>query len=89
MAPANSWILQYTPIGGNPINLTLQGSLRTFTLTGLSKGTSYRVRLAGVNVAGLGSFSPYVVNATAIDGMLAAIHTSSHGLHPLQLPVPH
>ena len=71
------------------MNLTIQGSLRTFTLTGLSKGTSYSVRLAGVNVAGLGPFSPYVVNATAVDGMLAAIHTSSHVLHPLQHPVLH
>ena len=75
MAPADSWILQYTPFGGNPLNVTFQGSLRNYTLTGLSKGTSYSVRLAGVNVAGLGSFSSYVVNATAVDGMLIVIHS--------------
>ncbi|KAL5494171.1 hypothetical protein EMCRGX_G015449 [Ephydatia muelleri] len=67
MAPADSWIVEYTPSGGSPTNVTVPGSLRIFTLTGLSRGTLYSVRLAGVNVAGLGPFSSYVVNTTTID----------------------
>ena len=73
MAPADSWIVEYTPSGGSPTNVTVPGSLRIFTLTGLSRGTLYSVRLAGVNVAGLGPFSSYVVNTTTIDGMLIVI----------------
>ena len=73
MAPAVSWIVEYTPFGGSPTNVMVQGSLRMFTLTGLSRGTLYSVRLAGVNVAGLGPFSPYVQNTTTVDGKLISI----------------
>ena len=70
MAPVDSWIVQYTPFNGSPVNVTVPGPLRTFTLTGLSRGTSYSVRLAGVNAAGLGDFSTFSANDTAVDGMI-------------------
>ena len=87
MAPADSWIVEYMPFGGSPMNLTVQGSLRMFTLTGLSRGTLYSVRLAGVNVAGLGPFSSYVQNTTTIDGMLSKNDPfQSHDVHILLAP---
>ena len=76
MAPADYWTLQYTPFGSNPMNVTIPGALQMFTLSGLTRGTSYSVRLAGVNVAGLGDFSPYAANTTGVDGTLFKLSTA-------------
>ena len=40
---------------------------RSFNLTMLRRGTTYRVRLAGMNVRGLGAWSPYMEVATLVD----------------------
>ena len=42
-------------------------STTTATFPGLSKGTNYRVRVAGTNVRGLGPFSDYVEIETLVD----------------------
>ena len=40
---------------------------RSVNLTMLERGTTYRVRLAGMNVRGLGAWSPYMEVATPVD----------------------
>ena len=40
---------------------------RSFNLTMLERGTTYRVRVAGMNMRGLGTWSPYMEVATPVD----------------------
>ena len=40
---------------------------RSVNLTMLARGTTYRVRVAGMNVRGLGAWSPYMEVATPVD----------------------
>ena len=40
---------------------------RSFNLTMLERGTTYRVRLAGMNVRGLGNWSLYMEATTLVD----------------------
>ena len=47
-----------------PVN---DAAARSFNLTMLERGTTYRVRLAGMNVRGLGDWSPYMEVITLVD----------------------
>ena len=50
-----------------PVN---DAAARSFNLTMLERGTTYRVRLAGMNVRGLGAWSPYMAAITLVDRKL-------------------
>lgn len=47
-----------------PVN---DAAARSFNLTMLERGTTYRVRLAGMNVRGVGNWSPYMEATTPVD----------------------
>ena len=40
---------------------------RSLNLTMLERGTTYRVRVAGMNVRGLGNWTPYMEAITLVD----------------------
>lgn len=49
-------------------------NITTVTFTGLSKGTSYQVRVAGVAIRIRGAFTDYEVAETLVDSEFVSIH---------------
>jgi hypothetical protein len=51
------YTVEYTPSGGSAQTVSTGSTSTSYTLTGLTNGTAYTVRVAGVNVAGTGTYS--------------------------------
>ena len=63
------YVVEYTPSGGAAQTVNTGSTSTSYTLTGLTSGTSYSVRVAAVNAAGTGAYSQAVTrtpNATAL-----------------------
>jgi len=60
-APGTSAItgysVEYTPSGGSAQTVSTSSTSTSYTLTGLTNGTAYTVRVAGVSSAGAGTFT--------------------------------
>ena len=63
-APSNNggsaitgYTVEYTPSGGSAQTVSTGSSSASYTLTGLTNGTAYTVRVAAVNAAGTGSYT--------------------------------
>jgi titin len=54
------YTVEYTPSGGSAQTVSTGSSSASYTLTGLTNGTSYSVRVRGVNAAGSGAYSTAV-----------------------------
>jgi predicted phage tail protein len=63
-APGTSAItgysVEYTPSGGSAQTVSTGSTATSYTLTGLTNGTAYTVRVAGVSAAGTGAYSSTV-----------------------------
>ena len=51
------YTVEYTPSGGSAQTVSTGSSSASYTLTGLTNGTAYTVRVAAVNAAGTGSYT--------------------------------
>jgi hypothetical protein len=49
--------VEYTPSGGSPTAVNTGSTSTSYTLTGLTNGTAYTVRVAGVNAVGTGTYT--------------------------------
>jgi hypothetical protein len=49
--------VEYTPSGGSPQTVSTGSTSTSYTLTGLTNGTAYTVKVAGVNAAGTGTYT--------------------------------
>jgi hypothetical protein len=49
--------VEYTPSGGSPQTVSTGSTSTSYTLTGLTNGTAYTVKVAGVNAGGTGTFT--------------------------------
>jgi hypothetical protein len=68
-----NYTVEYTPSGGSAVTVTASSS--PYTLTGLTNGTSYSIRVAANNLAGRGAY------ATAITRTPATTPSSPTGLN--------
>jgi hypothetical protein len=57
VVPITGYRVEYTPSGGSPTTVFTGSTAATYTLTGLSNGTAYTVRVAAVNVIGTGALT--------------------------------
>lgn len=66
-AAVTGYTVRYTPSGGSATTVNTGNSLQTYSLTGLTGGTSYDVEVAAINAAGTSAYSS-TVTATALSG---------------------
>jgi predicted phage tail protein len=52
-----NYLVEYTPSGGSATYVLTGSTSTSYTLTGLTNGTEYSVRVAAVNAAGTGEYS--------------------------------
>ena len=63
-------MIEYEIVGdmsSRMIETVNDAAARSVNLTMLARGTTYRVRVAGMNVRGLGAWSPYMEVITLVD----------------------
>ena len=53
----SGYTVEYTPSGGSAQTVSTGSTSTSYTLTGLTNGTAYTVRVAGVSAAGTGTFT--------------------------------
>jgi hypothetical protein len=53
----SGYTVEYTPSGGSAQTVSTGSTSASYTLTGLTNGTAYTVRVAGVSAVGTGSYS--------------------------------
>lgn len=51
------YTVEYTPSGGSAVTVNTGSTSTSYTLTGLTNGTTYTVRVAGVSASGTGTYS--------------------------------
>jgi cellulose 1,4-beta-cellobiosidase len=56
----SGYTVEYTPSGGSAQTVSTGSTGTSYTLTGLTNGTAYTVRVAGVSAAGTGTYSTSV-----------------------------
>lgn len=56
----SSYTVEYTPSNGAPSFIDTNSTSLSYNLTGLTNGTTYSLRVAGLNIAGTGSYSSVV-----------------------------
>jgi cellulose 1,4-beta-cellobiosidase len=66
----SGYTVEYTPSGGSAQTVSTGGTGTSYTLTGLTNGTAYTVRVAGVSAAGTGTYSTSV-SGTPVAALLA------------------
>jgi len=88
-APGTSAItgytVEYTPSGGSAQTVSTGSTSTSYTLTGLTNGTAYTVRVAGVSAAGAGAYTAASSSVTpsaatvpgAVQGLSAAFSCGS------------
>ena len=55
--PITGYTVEYTPSGGSASTVNTNSTSTSYTLTGLTNGTSYTVRVRAINSAGNGTYS--------------------------------
>lgn len=63
------YVVEYTPSGGAAQTVNTGSTSASYTLTGLTNGTSYSVRVAAVNAAGTGAYSQAATGTPASGGI--------------------
>jgi hypothetical protein len=53
----SNYIVEYTPSGGSPQTVNTNSGNTSYTITGLTSGTSYTFRVAGVNNGSIGTYT--------------------------------
>jgi hypothetical protein len=69
------YTVEYTPSGGSAQTVSTGSSSASYTLTGLTNGTAYTVRVAAVNAAGTGSYTAASSSVTPAGQVFRAIPT--------------
>jgi len=69
-AAITGYTVEFTPSGGSPQTVSTGSTSASYTLTGLTNGTAYTVRVAAVSAAGTGSYSG---TATATPAAMATV----------------
>jgi hypothetical protein len=79
-APTNTLIsdytVEYTPSGGSAQTVSTGSTSDSYTLTGLTNGTAYTVRVAGVSAAGTGTYtaaSSSITPTVALDPFFSSV----------------
>jgi hypothetical protein len=83
-APTNTnisdYTIEYTPSGGSAQTVNTGSTSTSYTLTGLTNGTAYTVRVAAVNSVGTGSYtaasSSVTPNAASVPGAPTSLRSS-------------
>jgi hypothetical protein len=70
-----NYLVEYTPSGGSATYVLTGSTSTSYTLTGLTNGTEYSVRVAAVNAAGTGEYS----QAATATPTSAALTTTAAG----------
>lgn len=76
------YTVEYTPSGGSPATANTGSAATSYTLTGLTNGTSYTVRVRAVNAVGNGTYSTAVTGtpvAVTAPGPVASFSVSGGG----------
>lgn len=69
------YTVEYTPSGGSAQTVSTGSTSASYTLTGLTNGTAYTVRVAGVSAVGTGTYTASSSPVTPIDLVFRAIPT--------------
>jgi len=72
------YTVEYTPSGGSASTVNTNSASASYTLTGLTNGTSYTVRVRAINSAGSGAYS-----ASATATPVSAAYISFSAFYPL------
>jgi hypothetical protein len=79
-APSNAssslitgYIVEYTPSGGSAQTISTGSSNTSYTITGLTNGTAYTFRVAGVNNGSIGTYTTTSNSATPSTANLASV----------------
>jgi titin len=63
------YMVEFTPAGGSAQTVSTGGTGTSYTLTGLTNGTAYTVRVAGVNAAGVGAYTATITRTPSFTAM--------------------
>lgn len=82
------YVVEYTPSGGSASTVNTGSSSASYTLTGLTDGTAYTVRVAAVNAIGTGGYSATasVTPANETSVLSVAIAGTGHSFSGAGLP---
>lgn len=72
-------IVEYTPSGGSASTVNTNSASTSYTLSGLTNGTSYSVRVRAINSIGNGSYSSSVSSIPSIGGLTVLSALSNAG----------
>ena len=73
------YTVEYTPSGGSPSTINTNSASTSYTLSGLTNGISYSVRVRAINSIGNGSYSSSVSSIPSIAGLTVLSALSNAG----------
>ena len=76
----SGYTVEYTPSGGSAQTVSTGSTGTTYTLTGLTNGTAYTVRVAGVSAAGTGTYTAASSSVTPSAASLTLVRQGTYGV---------
>lgn len=73
------YVVEYTPSGGSASTVNTGSSSASYTLTGLTNGTSYTVQVAAINAAGTGAYSGTATGTPVNETLILSVAIAGTG----------
>jgi hypothetical protein len=77
--PITGYTVEYTPSGGSASTVNTNSTSTSYTLTGLTNGTSYTVRVRAINSAGNGTYSSTTTGTPFSANLTVSVSTTGSG----------